>query len=183
MALAEVTVSGGTDGAGNLRSLSRVGREEAGRGNAQAAQDRLNRLTGIPLLATTDAVVVLARALIAGGLCRQRWNALHISLCAVHRIDYLLTWNFRHLDNAELKPLVRAICLNNSYACPEIYAPQELMGEIFDEDEIIAAVWQAKDELAEVFSYDLDQAKELCRRADTLTKWWISSQVSATETR
>lgn len=32
-------------------------------------------------------------------------------------------------------------------------------------DEIITAVWQAKDELAEEFSYDLDRlAKELCRR-------------------
>ena len=32
-------------------------------------------------------------------------------------------------------------------------------------DEIIAAVWQVKDELAEEFSYDLERlAKELCRR-------------------
>ncbi len=115
--------------------ISELVREEAGRGDAQAAQDRLNRLTGIPLLSTTDAVVVLARALIAGGAlpAKAMGDALHISLCAVHRIDYLLTWNFRHLDNAELKPLVRAICLNNSYSCPEICTPQELMGEIFDE--------------------------------------------------
>ena len=115
--------------------VSALVHEEASRGDRQAAQERLKCLEGIPLLATTDAVVTLARALISGGAlpAKAMGDALHISLCAVHRIDYLLTWNFRHLDNAELKPLVRAICLNNGYPSPEICTPQELMGELFDE--------------------------------------------------
>ena len=115
--------------------ISELVREEASRGDQKAAQERMSRLGGIPLLATTDAVVTLAQALVSGGALPTKaiGDALHISLCAVHRIDYLLTWNFRHLDNAELKPLVRAICLSNSHPCPEICTPQELMGELFDE--------------------------------------------------
>ena len=109
--------------------------EEAGRGDREAAQERLKRLEGIPLLATTASAVALAKKLIEEGAlpAKAMGDALHISLCAVHQIDYLLTWNFRHLDNAELKPLVRAVCLSNSHPCPEICTPQELMGEMLDE--------------------------------------------------
>ena len=43
-------------------------------------------------------------------------------------VDYLLTWNFRHLANAETKPLVREVCEQQGYASPEICTPSELMG-------------------------------------------------------
>jgi predicted nucleic acid-binding protein len=33
-------------------------------------------------------------------------DALHLAVAVVHNIDYVLTWNCRHLDNAELKPKV-----------------------------------------------------------------------------
>jgi hypothetical protein len=56
-------------------------------------------------------------------------DAIHIAIAAVHGIDYLLTWNYRHLDNAEKKPLIRSICAIAGYRCPEICTPQELMGE------------------------------------------------------
>jgi hypothetical protein len=44
-------------------------------------------------------------------------------------MDYLLTWNCRHLDNAELKPLIRRICAASGYPCPEICTPRALMGD------------------------------------------------------
>jgi len=56
-------------------------------------------------------------------------DAVHIAVAAVHGVDYLLTWNCRHLDNAERKPLVRSVCAVAGYRCPEICTPQELMGE------------------------------------------------------
>jgi len=55
-------------------------------------------------------------------------DELHIAISAVHKIDYLLTWNCRHIDNAEMKPIIRRICQINGYSCPEICTPQELMG-------------------------------------------------------
>ena len=60
-------------------------------------------------------------------------DALHIAVSAVHGIDYLLTRNYRHLDNAETKPVIRAVCIIHGYDSPEISTPQELMGE-FDDD-------------------------------------------------
>ena len=56
-------------------------------------------------------------------------DAAHIAISTVHNIDYLLTWNCRHLDNAETKPIIRSICAVKGYICPEICTPVELMGE------------------------------------------------------
>jgi hypothetical protein len=104
--------------------------EEASRGDDEAAGRRLEALAGMPLLAITDEVVALSEALIQKGVLPRQaiGDALHIALTAVHGIDYLLTWNYRHIDNAENKPLIRKICLANGYGCPEICTPQELMG-------------------------------------------------------
>ena len=55
-------------------------------------------------------------------------DAAHIALAAVHGMDYLLTWNCRHIDNAETKPIMRAVCAGHGYPCPEICTPEELMG-------------------------------------------------------
>lgn len=54
-------------------------------------------------------------------------DALHIAIAAVHSIDYLLTWNCRHIDNPATKPLVRKVCSEEGYLCPEICTPIEIM--------------------------------------------------------
>ncbi|MGA7877667.1 MAG: hypothetical protein WCA08_18545 [Desulfoferrobacter sp.] len=56
-------------------------------------------------------------------------DALHVAVAAVHRIDYLLTWNFRHIDNAAKKPIIRSTCVAAGYPYPEICTPMELLQE------------------------------------------------------
>jgi len=104
--------------------------EEAGRGDDVAVARRLEALAGIPLLAITDEVILFSEALIQAGAVPKEaiGDSLHIALSAVHGIDYLLTWNYRHIDNAETKPIIRGVCLANRYGYPEICTPQELMG-------------------------------------------------------
>ena len=53
---------------------------------------------------------------------------------ASHDVDYLLTWNCRHIDNAATKPLMRSICAVAGYQCPEICTPLELLPE--DNDDV-----------------------------------------------
>jgi hypothetical protein len=108
--------------------------EEAGRGTPEAATRRLEALSGIPLLIITEAVVALSKALIQEGALPAKAldDSLHIAVSAVHGVDYLLTWNFRHIDNAETKPIIRSICTIHGYTSPEICTPQELMG-VFDD--------------------------------------------------
>lgn len=56
-------------------------------------------------------------------------DAIHVAVAAVHRMDYLLTWNCQHIDNATKKPIIRAICGAAGYSSPEICAPLELFPE------------------------------------------------------
>ena len=104
--------------------------EEAGRGDPEAAARRAACLEGMPLLAMTEEAIELSGRFLSPGPLPSTAaeDALHIALSAVHAVDYLLTWNFRHLDNAQTKPLVRALCTQNGYRCPEICTPQELIG-------------------------------------------------------
>ena len=104
--------------------------EEAGRGNPEAAARRLQALGGIDLLPITEAVVNLSAALLHDRALPENAqnDALHIGVSAVHGVDYLMTWNFRHLANAETRRIIRSVCAQQGYASPEICTPSELIG-------------------------------------------------------
>jgi len=70
--------------------------------------------------------------ILGNGLHDMEKKAVYIETSIVHGIDYLLTWNCRHIDNAEMKPIIRGVCMINGHTCPEICAPPELMGVIQD---------------------------------------------------
>jgi predicted nucleic acid-binding protein len=108
--------------------------EEARRGDKNAALRRQNALEDISLLELTESAVDLAKALLSNKAVPHKatGDAFHIALTAVHCIDYLLTWNFRHIHNAETKPLIRSVVTARGYRCPEICTPQELLGGGFN---------------------------------------------------
>jgi hypothetical protein len=110
--------------------ISDIVLEEAGMGDSTAASRRLEALADIPVLALNESVVKLSKVLIQeGGLPTKALDdALHIAFSAVHEMDYLLTWNCRHIDNAQKKPMIRRICRAHGFICPEIATPIELMG-------------------------------------------------------
>lgn len=45
-----------------------------------------------------------------------------------HRIDYLLTWNCKHIANAQIRKKLEQICNESGYYLPMICTPDELMG-------------------------------------------------------
>ena len=104
--------------------------EEAGRGNPQAAERRIQALAGIVTLPITEAAVKLATALLQGrALPTSAQNdALHIGVAAANGVDYILTWNFRHLANAETRHIIRTVCSGQGFTSPEICSPSELIG-------------------------------------------------------
>lgn len=123
---------------------------EAGRRDAGAGGRRLAVLADVALLPVTTAAVELSKALGRGGAVPEgaENDALHVAVAAVHGVDYLLTWNWRHLNNAETKPVMRKICREWGYVVPEICTPQQLMGGAAAmADEIIEEVWRIKDEI------------------------------------
>jgi predicted nucleic acid-binding protein len=109
--------------------------EESEQGDRAAAARRLAVLSQLPHLAITDEVVDLASALLEAGALPHSatGDAMHVALAAYHGVDYLLTWNCRHIDNAEMKPLIRAVCIKKGFQYPEICTPLELMGDQDDD--------------------------------------------------
>lgn len=87
------------------------------------------------ILPLTDNAVGLASSLIRDGALPSSAenDALHIGIAAVHGVDFLLTWNFRHLANAQSRPNFRCLCLRQGFASPEIGIPSELIGGLENE--------------------------------------------------
>lgn len=53
-------------------------------------------------------------------------DALHIGIAAASGMEFLLTWNFKHINNAETKAAIAEIIENHGYICPVLCSPEEL---------------------------------------------------------
>lgn len=113
--------------------VSQLVLDEAARGDKGAAEHRLRALEDVPLLDATPAAFRLAAQFIRPGAmpAKAKDDALHLAVCAVHGIPYLLTWNFRHIANAQVRRVLGGVCARAGYAFPTICTPDELMkGEL-----------------------------------------------------
>jgi hypothetical protein len=79
----------------------------------------------------SDDVEVLAGRLLEGAAlpASAKIDALHIAVATVHGIDFLLTWNCKHIANAVTRPKIEAICRAFGYEPPVTCTPLELMEE------------------------------------------------------
>ncbi|MBN1515709.1 type II toxin-antitoxin system VapC family toxin [Candidatus Sumerlaeota bacterium] len=104
---------------------------EISAGDEEAVERRLRAMDGINELPIDDAVETLAEELIKRGALPNtaQADAIHISVAAIQEIDYLLTWNCRHINNAAMKPAMRTACADLGCCCPEICTPLELLGK------------------------------------------------------
>ncbi len=109
--------------------ISRFVFDECSDGDPTAAQERLVYLQGLPLLEVSEAVDELAEALLTGMPlpAKATLDAYRISVAAVNGVEYLLTWNCRHIANAALRPRIERICSEMGYEPPVICTPLELM--------------------------------------------------------
>lgn len=111
--------------------ISQVVLDEAAQGDAEMVFKRLEILQNFPVLELTEAVQALgAQFLIRSNLPpKASDDAIHIAAATVHGLDYLLTWNCKHIANAQIQRKLAAICLDFGYKLPTICTPYELMGE------------------------------------------------------
>lgn len=108
--------------------VSQLVLREAAAGDPAAAAERLVLLERIPLLAITDSAGELASGLVDKGAIPRNASedALHIAIAAVHGMDFLLTWNFRHIANAAMRHSIEVVCREAGYEPPLICTPEEL---------------------------------------------------------
>jgi len=103
---------------------------EAAAGDRDAAGRRLGLIRTLPLLEVNELATEIARALLGERAIPRSAteDALHIALAAAHGMEYLLTWNCKHIANAEIRAAVSAVCRAQGCEPPVICTPEELMG-------------------------------------------------------
>jgi predicted nucleic acid-binding protein len=111
--------------------ISEVVLEEVGRGDVEIATKRLEILRDLPLLEINEAVEELARQFLAKSNlpAKASDDALHIALATVYKLNYLLTWNCKHIANAQIQKKLSQISSQYGYELPIICTPYELIGD------------------------------------------------------
>lgn len=109
--------------------VSELVHREASTGDPQAIRDRLEALKDLPVLAVSQQAEDLARALVAGGAVpsREPEDGLHIALAVANGIEYLVTWNFKHIANATMRSKIHGVCIAQGYDPCTICTPEELL--------------------------------------------------------
>jgi hypothetical protein len=103
--------------------------DECMAGDSAAAAAREVFLQGIPVLGVNDDVLSLGQSLMTGIPLPQKANvdAVHIAVAAVNGLDYLVTWNCKHIANPAWRGTIEAVCRSAGYVAPAICTPPELI--------------------------------------------------------
>ncbi|MDD5035235.1 MAG: type II toxin-antitoxin system VapC family toxin [Methylococcaceae bacterium] len=104
---------------------------ECAAGNPDAAQRRLAAIDGIARLEINEQVERIALGLVRRHLVPPQVaeDALHIAIAAAHGMDFILTWNFKHIANPTLQYRIAGYLDEINLALPFICTPEELLGE------------------------------------------------------
>ena len=103
--------------------------DEVARGDGVMARARGALLSNVRLLLVTDDVIKLASKLVLEGIvpAKAASDAIHIAVASVHRIDYLVTWNFKHIANPFSRERLRKVVTEAGYVLPIMCSPDELL--------------------------------------------------------
>lgn len=100
-------------------------------GDTEAIRDRLAVMDALPVIGMTQEADDLATLLVTKRAvpATEREDAFHIALAVVNAMNYLVTWNFKHIANAAMFPKIYATCTEAGYSPTTICSPPELLGE------------------------------------------------------
>ena len=103
--------------------------EEVSAGDPEAARQRIDMIRPLTVLDTNAEIEALADFLLLGGGLppKARFDALHIACAAVHNVNIVMTWNFKHIANPVQLPVMRGLCAARGYRLPELVSPLEMM--------------------------------------------------------
>jgi hypothetical protein len=104
--------------------------KETSQGDAAIAVQRLEILRDFSLLDLNQSVLDLAEQFLGRSNlpAKADVDAVHIAAATVHGMDYLLTWNCKHIANAQIQGKLAEISLDFGYELPVLCTPYELLG-------------------------------------------------------
>lgn len=99
------------------------------RGDLTYAAARAARLVGVPLLGDLPEANELAKRLLRDEIIPAvaADDATHVALAAAHQMDFLLTWNCKHINNHNIRTRIQRACEAVRLVCSDICTPAELM--------------------------------------------------------
>jgi hypothetical protein len=99
------------------------------------SHDAIALTAGLVRLPITADVLGLARLLVRERVMpgpAEEGDAIHVATCVLNSVDFLLTWNVKHLANPNKRAHLRAVCLRAGWTIPELVTPEVLWN--LDED-------------------------------------------------
>ena len=102
---------------------------EASAGDVSAVTRRLAALKGLPVVEADAEAKSLATVLLNNMALPPNAvdDAAHIAVAAVNQMEYMLTWNCRHIANATMRGKIESICRDAGFEPPVICTPEELV--------------------------------------------------------
>ncbi len=104
--------------------------EEVSSGNPGASRKRLDFLSGIEILAIDETVISLTNSLMNEGLFPSEYatDAAHVAIASRYGIEFLLTWNCRHLANPFQHAKISKVIEDRGYRMPLVCTPMHFSG-------------------------------------------------------
>ncbi len=115
---------------------SQIVLDEAARGERAMAEKRLSMLDDVPLLVISDSVVEIAAELLSDNVVPKKASddAFHIACAGVHSVDFLLTWNCKHIANPHNRYRIQKCFDRHQIRMPVICTPEEFIGDTYEND-------------------------------------------------
>ena len=133
---------------------------EIRQGDKIAAQRRIDALAGLTVLDLSSEAVILALELINAGAVPPHSlpDAQHIAVAVVNGIEYLTSWNYKHIVNETKRQHIDQVCQAAGYRPTILCTPAELIEEIHVKekehppmDPILEECYKMKEEFAARF--------------------------------
>ena len=159
---------------------------EIEQGDAKEAERRLNAVANLTALQTSSISDALAQELIDTRAMPHNspQDAQHIAIATVHNLDYLVSWNYKHIVNENKRQHIDRVCLSMGFEPTTVCTPIELIEEIqmrekFDPptDAILEECYRMKAEFAAQFNSMAELSaylKEVERREKSQGRKFIS---------
>lgn len=89
----------------------------------------LKLIESMTTLGLPEEAAILAEGYISRGIFHRKFmaDALHVALASIHKIDYLVTWNFGHLANVRKQARIRLFNTAAGFFSPVIVTPEFLV--------------------------------------------------------
>jgi len=109
--------------------VSQLTLDECSEGDPDAAKERLNIIKDVNLIEPSNEAEKLAQLLVnrLAVPASEPRDALHISIAAVNGVQFIATWNFKHILNPHLQIKIANTCREGGFSPPVICTPQQLL--------------------------------------------------------